>query len=233
MPRLVTRGVPLAATVVLTVVISVPVSVWASHRFSDVPDSHTFHNAIDWLADNGITVGCNPPANDRYCPDDFVTRGEMAAFMKRLAERQVVDADAVDGFDAALLAPRAAYDRVADVPPGPTATLSVDVDAPAPGVLLISGGVDAQGFVTLDDYGCNLEVDNVLLPGTAMESRVDGNTTINTNENCVAIGAIAVAAGGHSVDLEIVGVGPDTNLGGATVWAVWIPFEGSGVVPSP
>jgi len=42
-----------------------------------------FQNAINRIAESGITVGCNPPANDRYCPRDHVTRGQMAAFFKR------------------------------------------------------------------------------------------------------------------------------------------------------
>ena len=82
----------LILTVFAAVVIAVPTAVWASHRFTDVPDSNTFHNAIDWMAENGITVGCNPPDNDEYCPSENVTRGQMAAFMKRLAESQVVEA---------------------------------------------------------------------------------------------------------------------------------------------
>ena len=82
----------LVAAAVLGALIAAPIAVYASHRFNDVPDSHTFHNAIDWMADNNITVGCNPPANDRYCPDEYVTRAQMAAFMKRLAESRVVDA---------------------------------------------------------------------------------------------------------------------------------------------
>ena len=45
-----------------------------------------------WLADNGVTLGCNPPANDQFCPGDNVRRETMAAFMRRLAENQVVDA---------------------------------------------------------------------------------------------------------------------------------------------
>ena len=35
------------------------------------------------LAQAGITRGCNPPTNDRFCPTDFVTRGQMAAFLRR------------------------------------------------------------------------------------------------------------------------------------------------------
>jgi hypothetical protein len=69
----------------------VPAAVYAAHRFNDVPNNHTFHEAIGWMADNGITLGCNPPANTNYCPDDNVTRGQMAAFLRRLAESGVVE----------------------------------------------------------------------------------------------------------------------------------------------
>jgi hypothetical protein len=44
---------------------------------------HLFENAITWLAAQGITSGCNPPDNDRFCPNDFVTRGQMAVFLVR------------------------------------------------------------------------------------------------------------------------------------------------------
>lgn len=91
-------------TAAVAVVVTIPTAVWASHQFTDVPNSHTFHNAIDWMKVNNITVGCNPPANTQYCPDDNVTRGQMAAFMKRLAENQVVDAGTLQGAEASALA---------------------------------------------------------------------------------------------------------------------------------
>lgn len=50
--------------------------------FVDVEDS-VFVNEIALMAEMGITRGCNPPANDRFCPDDPVTRGQMAAFLVR------------------------------------------------------------------------------------------------------------------------------------------------------
>ena len=50
--------------------------------FTDDNDS-IFELDIERLAAAGITTGCNPPANDRYCPDDKVTRGQMAAFLVR------------------------------------------------------------------------------------------------------------------------------------------------------
>ena len=45
--------------------------------------NHVFKAEIGKLADSGVTKGCNPPANDRFCPDDYVTRGQMAAFLVR------------------------------------------------------------------------------------------------------------------------------------------------------
>ena len=50
--------------------------------FTDVDDS-VFEADINKLAAAGITKGCNPPTNDRYCPDSSVTRGQMAAFLVR------------------------------------------------------------------------------------------------------------------------------------------------------
>jgi hypothetical protein len=51
-------------------------------RFVD-DNGHLFEGAIERLAQAGITLGCNPPTNNRYCPDQPVTRGQMAAFLKR------------------------------------------------------------------------------------------------------------------------------------------------------
>jgi hypothetical protein len=51
-------------------------------RFWD-DDTSVFEGAIESLAARGITGGCNPPTNDRFCPDDRVTRGMMAAFLVR------------------------------------------------------------------------------------------------------------------------------------------------------
>lgn len=51
--------------------------------FDDVPSSNTFHDAIEWLARERITLGCNPPTNTRFCPGDNVNREQMAAFLDR------------------------------------------------------------------------------------------------------------------------------------------------------
>ena len=53
-----------------------------SNRFVDDDDS-VFEDDIDRLAAAGVTLGCNPPANDRYCPVSNVTRAQMASFIIR------------------------------------------------------------------------------------------------------------------------------------------------------
>jgi len=53
----------------------------ADSPFTD--SSGVFQQDINRLAAAGITRGCNPPANDRYCPSAPVTREQMASFLTR------------------------------------------------------------------------------------------------------------------------------------------------------
>ena len=46
-------------------------------------DGSIFEDNIDKLATAGVTKGCNPPTNDNFCPNANVTRGQMAAFLRR------------------------------------------------------------------------------------------------------------------------------------------------------
>jgi hypothetical protein len=46
-------------------------------------DDSIFEADIEKLAAAGITKGCNPPTNNMYCPNNVVTRGQMAAFLHR------------------------------------------------------------------------------------------------------------------------------------------------------
>jgi len=72
--------------VTLLLVALVPAAVMAAGgTFTDDDDS-IFETHIEWLAASGVTAGCNPPTNDHFCPDDNVTRGQMAAFMRRFAQ---------------------------------------------------------------------------------------------------------------------------------------------------
>ena len=46
-------------------------------------DGYEYEDDINALMEAGITRGCNPPDNDRFCPDSTVTRGQSAAFLVR------------------------------------------------------------------------------------------------------------------------------------------------------
>jgi poly-gamma-glutamate synthesis protein (capsule biosynthesis protein) len=54
----------------------------AEERFVDDDDS-IFEADIETLAAAGVTLGCNPPANNRFCPDEPVRRDQMASFLAR------------------------------------------------------------------------------------------------------------------------------------------------------
>jgi hypothetical protein len=71
------------APLVLLLTLLVAAPVLALDKFTDVPDSSPHHNDITAIAVAGITRGCNPPTNDRYCPADFVRRDQMASFLQR------------------------------------------------------------------------------------------------------------------------------------------------------
>jgi serine protease len=57
-------------------------AVRTAQAFTDTA-GHTFYGDILWMSGSGVTRGCNPPAGDLFCPDDLVTRGQLAAFLVR------------------------------------------------------------------------------------------------------------------------------------------------------
>lgn len=52
----------------------------ASPAFSDVPVDHGFYQHIGALAASNITTGCG---SGKFCPDNPVTRGQMAVFLSK------------------------------------------------------------------------------------------------------------------------------------------------------
>jgi hypothetical protein len=169
----------LALVVVITAAVVIPAVVMASDRFVDVSDANIFHDDIAAIADAGVTLGCNPPANDSYCPDDFVTRGQMAAFMNRLGalgpgKTPVVNADRLDGNDASFFAV-AADSRFISLSPfeafldGGTAS---DGTAQSTGVHLADSGSPGAGwaFTIPPDYTTGDQLTVRLLWHTASTS---------------------------------------------------------------
>lgn len=61
----------------------------STNHFED-DEGHVFEDEIDILAGAEVTYGCNPPQNDRFCPDEPITRAEMASFLTRALDLTVV-----------------------------------------------------------------------------------------------------------------------------------------------
>ncbi len=177
-----------ALVAVVTAMVIAPTAAIASHNFTDVPDTQTFHADIQWMLDNAITTGCAP---GKYCPDSNVTRGQMAAFMKRLATKKVVDAKTAVTAETATLATNAGkldgldstYFLPAEVPLGATIRGTI-------GALLYTTSAGQEGSA------------NAQLPIPAPVGLTDEVVTIagsgdDTDGACTGTSALPTAAPGY------------------------------------
>ena len=212
----------IAVIVAMSVLLATPLVVTAADQFTDVPNSNVFHDNITWLADAGVTKGCNPPANTEFCPSDNVTREQMAAFMQRLAENKVVDAatavtaddaDNLDGTDSTgyLAVVEAAVGSQADgtalgsIGAGAAfEATSVTIEVPHDGVLVING---STGWELGDTWFTQwLEINQATpcdnwnstdrLPGSGTEESAEGKGAA-----LISQGVLAAPAGTHTVSL--------------------------------
>jgi hypothetical protein len=67
----------------------VPQLPYGSTPFTDVAGS-TYRTDIEWLYQQGITAGCTAT---RYCPDDSLTRAQMASFLDRALDLPLTSRD--------------------------------------------------------------------------------------------------------------------------------------------
>lgn len=85
------RAVSAGIVGVMLLAVGIPAHA-AGGAFAD-DDGSVFEADIEWLAETGITRGCNPPVNTLFCPDASVTRGQMATFLVRLAGLEGIEVD--------------------------------------------------------------------------------------------------------------------------------------------
>jgi hypothetical protein len=121
---------------VAVVVLAIPTAVLAAGGAFTDDDTSVFEGDIEWMAATGVTKGCNPPDNDHFCPDDNVTRGQMAAFLHR--------------YDDYLGRVGVAREELTFTTSSTTATelANLTVDAPGPGTLLVE--INGQYWLNLD-----------------------------------------------------------------------------------
>jgi hypothetical protein len=213
--------------------------VWASHQFTDVPDSHIFHTGISWMKDNNITVGCNPPANTQFCPDDNVTRGQMATFMKRLAENQVVDAGRLAGFSPEELV-RASHAQstasIDDFSPGIfTEIFSTQVEAPVDGIVIVSAVHNTEWDVSSPSPSGARTQTRMLVDGAQhgiqpFTSFENGQVSAQNGLTVSIHAAVPVTAGTSTVSLEMLRTSGTALLfvQSSSITTLFVPFGDSG-----
>jgi hypothetical protein len=91
----------LTATAIAAALVGTGVAA-AVGGFDDVADDNPHAEGIQWLVDNGITVGCDA---DSFCPSDNLSRAQMGSFMFRLSGNDPdvdpsVNATLLDGVDS-------------------------------------------------------------------------------------------------------------------------------------
>lgn len=104
-------------------------------------DAGSIHeSAINAIAAEMVTFGCNPPANTDYCPDQPVSRGQMASFLVRALD----------------------LDPIVPPPPLPEPgeeSCIVGEDAPTGSLAIVDGTTDVVGPGTVWDARIEIEVD--------------------------------------------------------------------------
>ncbi|MDQ3146930.1 MAG: S-layer homology domain-containing protein [Actinomycetota bacterium] len=83
LPRLTTRRRKALAALAAVGLVAGPTAVWATDTFVDVPTNDAAHEDIDKIYNAGVARGCGPDADNTYCPDNPVTRRQMAQFLSR------------------------------------------------------------------------------------------------------------------------------------------------------
>lgn len=89
-----TRGQTAAGIVRL---FDLPISEPATATFEDVPKTHLFFKFVETLYAQGITSGCSSSPR-LYCPNNNITRGELAVFLARAGKLDTSSAPATPTF---------------------------------------------------------------------------------------------------------------------------------------
>lgn len=237
----------MALVIAVTAAIAAPIGAYAADRFTDVPDSNIFHADITWLADVGVTAGCNPPANDQFCPGDSVTRQQMAAFMRRLADSQAVDAGTLEGIGASGFVGAGQADSVTPamttaepgvaqatsldtviLAGGVETLLSVTITAPADGYVVVTGGADVfyshnTGTSDIAFFGVSNQ-ETVLGDDENKDLILNGTAGSGTYSEVVSMQkAYPVSAGDNTFYLLANEFGGNVQMGDMQLVALYVP----------
>jgi hypothetical protein len=222
----------------LAAALAFPLGAFANHTFTDVPASSTYHDDIAAIFNAGITTGC---ALGKYCPKDFVTREQMAAFLNRLGalssdKTPVVNADRLDGLHANWINRVAVANSTGGqaIPGFPDFVTSgtVSITAPAAGYVLIN--VSA----TVRNEGCTNTVCHVA--GNVRHNQTGTTTNLQWESILAGLGSMSwnhvvpVQFGVNTFSLRLqrtVGGNGTLQTWGSYLTAQYVPFNAVGDAP--
>jgi hypothetical protein len=218
-----------------------PLAVLAANPFNDLNANSVHNDNIDAIYNAGVTTGCVP--NQQYCPNDVVTREQMASFLARLGglgtNPPAANAKTLQGYAPSGLV-RAARGRqptnFTSLPHGGfdapfLALAQLTLDTPGPGFVLLNGTFNASREVG-DGFA---PIEYRLLDATGGEaSRPQTFTLGPPGTNNLAGSATTVlavpAAGQRGYVLEVRNMSNTNNafgLGGE-ITALFVPFGSTG-----
>ncbi len=182
MTRAPRRLTTIAFAVAIVLAALAPVAADAADGTFTDDDGSIFEADIEWMADNGYTKGCNPPDNDMFCPNDPMTRGQMAAFLSRALDlTDGVGADLFTDDDGSIY--EAAIDRIG------TAGITLGCNPPdndmfCPNDPVTRGQMAAflsRALDLTDGVGADLFTDD---DGSIFESAIDRIGTVGVTLGC-------------------------------------------------
>lgn len=227
-----------AIALIAGVMLLIPLTAMAGSVFDDVDDTDVHIDGITFVRDTGISIGCD--AANNFCPDDPVTRAQMATFMHRLSGNDpdtnpAVDADRLDGFDANELI-RASFDTVDSGALLGTDGVAAETTmvAPTDGILIIRASSDVESSSTGDTIFCEIQMNGDLINSSRRAVHVDFPD--QPVDICATDTAVEVEAGTHTIEYVFSGLLATSVVDQAVVTVLYVPFSGSApsiVAPPP
>lgn len=226
-------GVVVAMALVLA---AAPGLVLAGISFDDVPPANIFHDDIAAIAHAGVTTGCGPSI---FCPDDYVTREQMAAFLNRLGalgpgKQPVVDALELEGRRAnhfVRLASETTSVASAVLTNVEVTYLDIEIDAPTHGYVLVN--VALTGREQACTVSCTMQ-GRIRHLGVGAHSPIV-TAWIHERTSLAMTYRFAVAPGTNTFETRINRpAAGDGNMNGwyNQMTALFVPFNGQGTPPN-
>ena len=189
-----------------------------------VKDVDVVPNALTGKAIKEAKLGQVPSAREA----DMLDGLDSTAFLG--VNARAADADKVDGLDANSLI-RVASASTTNAPNaiGDNDVLTTSITAPRSGFLFTVASVEALNTATDDIYNCGIEVDGVDVDSSLRGSTLNGaGNNVNEDEDCSTNTVSSVSSGPHAVVFEANSIDANTELMGADLGVLFVPFDAGG-----